>query len=181
VELKIHSSGRFERDLIDQVGGLWSGSKRGLFMCCVLSLMLLDFVLRLPSPLISDFLFAQWLFSYDRGFIRRGLVGQICHTALGSLCYTKSLIEHVALSANLLYMLLLLMLLWRLVRHKISIGVLIFCFVLATYTGGIQFLSRDIGRFDIFLNLLVILYYFIVTSQIFTIITMSMGNMCKEC
>jgi hypothetical protein len=57
-------------------------------------------------------------------------------------------------------------LLWRLVRNKISIGVLIFCFVLATYTGGIQFLSHDMGRFDIFLNLFVILYYFIITSKV---------------
>src|SRR5262245_47248635 len=110
-------------------------------MSSLASLILLEFVLRLPSPLISDFVFAQWLFSYDRGFIRRGLVGQICQTALGSLCYTRSLVQSTALSANLLYMLLLLALLWSLVKNRMSIGVLIFCFVLATYTGGTQFLS----------------------------------------
>ena len=58
------------------------------------------------------------------------------------------------------------MLVWRLVRTEISSGVLIFCFVLATYTGGVQFLANDMGRLDIFLKLLAILYYFIIRSNV---------------
>jgi hypothetical protein len=151
-------------DEVSFVDRQWSGLSQGIFICGLLSLMLLGFVLRLPSPLISDFAFAHWLLSYDRGFIRRGLIGQICEVVFGQSCYTRSFIGGIAISVNLLYILFILVIICKLVRKELSPGVLILCVILSIYTGGIPLWAKDIGRLDVFLALIVILYYLLLTS-----------------
>ena len=93
--------------------------------------------------------FTHWAFSYDHGFVKRGLVGEVLSAVIEpqSLFQTvrvASLVSAVAIAAALLYVFLR-----PFVRFG-GPGHLAFAVVTATHFGTLQHFFYDLGRFDNF-------------------------------
>jgi hypothetical protein len=124
-----------------------------LFIGSLGVLALLGFFVSLPTKflekgtfdsLITDFGLANWLFTYEQGFVRRAFVGHLTHALFGDLSYQHEFIGKEALAVNLVFIACALALLFRFLQKVPSVGGMIFCAVFITYTGGIPFLGSDI-------------------------------------
>jgi hypothetical protein len=142
----------------------------GLFVASLAALALIGFFVSLPKKflengtfdsLIADFGFANWLFTYEHGFVRRAFVGQLTHALFGDLSYQREFIGKAALALNLFFIACALAFSTDFLRKVPSVGSMIFCAAFISYTGGIPFLGTEIGRTDVFLGVLLLAFYFV--------------------
>jgi len=124
-----------------------------------------DFSIRL-----SDYLYTSWLFNYDFGFMKRGLIGQILHHIQIPPTYKNIRLISIFLFLFLFYFIYLatLRVLNTLTLDKKYKYTLLFCFMLLPFTT--TQLILEISRFDQIAQLLVIIFLFIITQCKKTII-----------
>ena len=99
---------------------------------------------------------SQWALSYDYGLIRRGLVGTIMKMWIPIV--TIEYVHHTALIVYCTFLLFLLVFFYVLLRYKDKSGQLfklILFFLVCPAT--ISMLARNIGRFDLFLTIIMFL------------------------
>ena len=111
---------------------------------------------------VSDWHMTHWAFTYEHGFIKRGLIGETISRLFGPV--TSTIINSVSwgimlsLSAALIYLFL------RPAWESKRIGVLLFAVVALTHSATIPHLVHDIGRFD-HINLLILLGCMFILSR----------------
>ena len=112
----------------------------------------------IPSVMGFEKMYAasQWVFSYDHGLIRRGLVGTVMKIWVPTVSIEN--IHHTALIAYGTFLAFLLIVFYALLRYKDKGGQLfklILFFVVNPAT--ISLLARNLGRFDLFLTIIMFL------------------------
>ncbi len=99
---------------------------------------------------------SQWVLSYDYGLIRRGLLGTIAKMWMPIVSIKD--VQHTALAAYCIFLALLLVIFYFLLKNKEKNGRLfrlILLFIAAPAT--LSLLARDLGRFDLFLIMIILL------------------------
>jgi len=110
---------------------------------------------------------SQWVLSYDHGLIRRGLVGTIMKLWIPIV--TIEDVHHSALIAYCFFLLCLLIAIYFIMRYKDKNGRLfriILLFVACPAT--IALLARNIGRFDLFLTMILFLSMMLLSIERYT-------------
>ncbi len=112
--------------------------------------------------LVSHWHMTHWAFTYEHGFIKRGLIGEITSRVFGTV--TPTIINSLSWGIMLLLAAALIYLFIKPALESKRVGAWLFAIVAVTHSGTIPHFEIDIGRFD-HINLLILIVCLFVIRQ----------------
>lgn len=122
---------------------------------------------------LEDWIFSQWLFTYEFQFLKRGLIGEIFRQTHITITYGKVFIAGFLILSTLLVMLsayflsVLIDTKWRdSLKQEWSVGGILFFLFAFFHSATLQHLVRHIGRFE-HLQLVMVLGFFFLLHRFY--------------
>jgi len=105
----------------------------------------------------NRWIYTHWLFNYEFGLIKRGFVGEVL-VKLDIPRNYYSLYEVARWNLHIINALIVLMLLIPAMRHRLTLGWLLFCAVFITNPGTLQQMAFGVGRVNFVGTMLAVIF-----------------------